>query len=151
MSENFEDLLRDHYRRAAENIRPDTELLDRYRRAGRPARALPVRASVLLAAAAVALTALVTWGLLRPGHREAPPGPPLPAGRPTSSPVTPPTVTPSPTPTGPHGSAPVRRPPARSSATPSPRPPQVTSPTTRTHAPTGRPSPSRPATPARVP
>jgi len=138
MSENFEDLLRDHYRRAAESIRPDAELVDRYRSAGRPARALPVRASVLLAAAAVALTALVTWGLLRPGHRDVPvTPPPLPTGH--TSPLVTPSPSPSPSPSRPDppGSPPIRRPPSRIAATPVPRPPQ---PGPRTSAPTARPS-----------
>lgn len=138
MSENFEDLLRDHYRRAAESIRPDAELVDCYRSAGRPARALPVRASVLLAAAAVALTALVTWGLLRPGHRDVPvTPPPLPTGH-TSPLVTPsPVVTPSPSRPDPPSPPPIRRPPGRIAATPVPQPPQ---PVTRTPAPTAHPS-----------
>ena len=121
MSERAEDLIRDHYRRVAENIRPDAELIDRYRNAGRPARARPVRAGLLLAAAAVALTALVTWGLLRPGHRDVPvTPPPSPTGHP--SPVVTPTPSPSPSKPRTPSSPPVRRAPDQGTARPSSRP-----------------------------
>lgn len=154
MSENFEDLLRDHYRRAADGIQPDKELIDRCRSAGRPARVLParvlpVRPSMLLAAAAVALTALLTWGLLRPGHRSVPVAPPTsPAGR------TPIPVTPTPTKMYRPTSPPVfEKPPGGGlTRTPIPSPTRpVPDPPVRPSAPTTSPSPATTTSPASRP
>jgi hypothetical protein len=80
MSEDLEALLREHYRRAAESITPDAELVERGRRAARPTRTR-TWPRVLAAAAAIAVIAAVTWGLLRPVHRDqSPVTPPAPAG-----------------------------------------------------------------------
>lgn len=80
MSEDLEALLREHYRRTAEGITPDAELVERGRRAARPTRAR-TWPRVLAAAAAIAVIAAVTWGLLRPVHRDQSPAtPPAPAG-----------------------------------------------------------------------
>jgi hypothetical protein len=129
MSEDLEALLREHYRRAAEGITPDAELVERGRRAARPTRAR-TWPRVLAAAAAIAVIAAVTWGLLRPAHRDqspaTPPAPPAPAGdvpmpsppRRTPSPAS--TVRPRVSPPRPRGT-PVRsapRSPARAVPTP---------------------------------
>jgi hypothetical protein len=93
MSEDLDALLREHYRRAAETIVPDTELVERGRAAGRtytsPVRTWP---RLVAAAAVIAAIAAVTWGLLRPAHRsEQPATPPVPmvdvTPRPTPTPV----------------------------------------------------------------
>ena len=116
MSDDLDALLRDHYRRGAESVRPDAELVARIRNATRPKR-VNRRLPALAAAAAVILLTLVSWVLLRPGHQETPVSPPPPA-------VSPPMPTPSsrvPRPS---------RPPVPSSLAPSPRP-TPTSPTSR--------------------
>ncbi len=99
MSDDLEDLLRDHYRRAAENIDPDAALLARVREATRAPRpkTWPL---ALAAAAAVALVTIAAWGLLRPsGHREQPVTPrlPVPPAVATTPSPSPPAPTPSPT------------------------------------------------------
>ncbi|GAA4635062.1 hypothetical protein GCM10023196_079050 [Actinoallomurus vinaceus] len=79
MSDDLDALLREHYRRAAEGIQPDAELIDRYRGSARPTRTVPAWPRMLLAAAAVAGIALLTWGLLKPDHpgrRSVPLAPP---------------------------------------------------------------------------
>ncbi|MDN3353685.1 hypothetical protein [Actinomadura sp. DC4] len=94
MSEDLEALLREHYRRAAERIVPGADLVERGR-AARPSRAR-TWPRVLAAAAAIAVVAAVTWGLLRPAHRhETPATPPAPATR-----VPSPSVSPMPSRTG---------------------------------------------------
>jgi hypothetical protein len=117
MSEELEALLREHYRRAAEGIVPDADVIERGRRAARPMRAR-TWPRVLAAAAAIAVIAVVTWGLLRPVHHDQSPStPPAPAGdvsTPTPTP-TPPrparTVTPRASPPVPRrAGSPVRRP-----------------------------------------
>lgn len=141
MSEDLEALLREHYRRAAEGIVPDAELVERGRRAVRPtrARAWP---RVLAAAAAIAVIAAVTWGLLRPGHRDqSPVTPPAPVSDAPAPPMTRPAETPTPratvtrpVPSGSHARAPARLPP--------------TSPVRAVPTPTAVPSsPRSPATP----
>jgi len=124
MSEDLEALLREHYRRAAEEIVPDARLIERGRRAVRPRRAR-TWPRVLAAAAAIAVIAAVTWGLLRPVHRhESPATPPAPVSdvpAPTAPPsgrTTRPTKPPAPRPTvsrpassGTHARASIRRPP----------------------------------------
>ncbi|GAA4612234.1 hypothetical protein GCM10023195_52280 [Actinoallomurus liliacearum] len=143
MSDDLDALLRDHYRRAAEGVRPDPELIDRFRNTARPARAVPGWPRLLLAAAAVAAIALVAWGLLRPDHRAEPSDHSVPIAPPSATTV----VTPSPEPsvrtarprqrtTKPERRTPSARP------TPTPRP-------TRTAA--GTPSPSSTTTPSSTP
>jgi hypothetical protein len=112
MSDDLDALLRDHYRRAAEGVQPDHELIDRLRNAARPARAVPGWPRMLLAAAAVAAIALVAWGLLRPDH------PAAPSRR--TVPIAPPPTTTAPTPP-PHSSTPTEH--------PSPRPTKPLRPT----------------------
>lgn len=134
MSDDLEALLREHYRRAAEDIRPDADLVTRYRNAARPriARAWP---RVLLAAAAVAVVVLLAWGLLRPGGRAVPVAPPATPG--TGSPVP---VPPRPVRTSPSG---VPAPTRTATALPSKAPPRV-------RAPSGMPPvPVRTAPPSR--
>jgi hypothetical protein len=126
MSEDLEDLLREHYRRAAEGIAPDTELVERGRSAVRPARAR-TWPRVLAAAAAIAVIAAVTWGLLRPVHRdESPATPPAPVSQvPSPTPPPSPPSRPKPRPTGPATPRPtVSRPiPSKAHATPPARRP----------------------------
>jgi hypothetical protein len=125
MSEDLEALLREHYRRAAEDIRPDAGLVTRLRHGPRPAR-VRTWPRVLAAAAAVVIVALATWGLFRPARHEAPVAPP-PATV-GGSPV-PRTPTPSSSPRSVR--PPVRRPAVRvtpSAAAPSAMPPRVPSP-----------------------
>jgi len=119
MSEDLEALLREHYRRAAEGIVPDAEVVERGRRAVRPARAR-TWPRVLAAAAAIAVVAAVTWGLLRPVHRGAPPvTPPAPVTDvpPTTAPSSPsthpsrrPAFSEPPVRPSPSGEAPTQRP-----------------------------------------
>ncbi|MEV5704341.1 hypothetical protein [Actinoallomurus sp. NPDC052274] len=132
MSDDLDALLRDHYRRAAEGVRPDAELIDRLRNTARPARAVPGWPRMLLAAAAVAAIALVTWGLLRPDHPAEPSDHSVPVAPPSATTVVTPSPEPSVRPVRPRQRAtrPERRTP---SARPTPRP-------TRTAA--GTPSPS---------
>ncbi|MCO5994041.1 hypothetical protein [Actinoallomurus rhizosphaericola] len=142
MSDDLDALLRDHYRRAAEGVQPDRELIDRLRNTARPARAVAGWPRALLAAAAVAAIALLAWGLLRPDHAAEPsrrsvPIAPLPA---TTEPPSHHLPTPTPTRTKAH---PVSRPPKRGprppSAPPTPRP-TLTRNWTPRPAPTGTPS-----------
>jgi hypothetical protein len=98
MSEDLDALLREHYRRAAETMVPDPDVVDRARAAGRtrpsPARTWP---RLLAAAAAIAAIAMVTWGLLRPIHRsERPATPPRPAVDLTPAPTRTPVPVPRP-------------------------------------------------------
>lgn len=114
MTDDLDALLREHYRRTAEGIVPDRELIERAARARRPA---PVRTwpQVLAAAAAVVVVA-VTWFLLRPSHRsEKPVAPPAPVV--DVPPSRPPLPTPMPSPTQ------TRRPTASPSARPTARRP----------------------------
>src|SRR5262249_10239108 len=70
MSDDLEALLREHYRRAADGIQPDAELIARSRdaaRSGDTARLARTWPRVLIAAAAIAVIAALTWGLLKPG------------------------------------------------------------------------------------
>jgi hypothetical protein len=108
MDDDLENLLVEHYRRAAEEIEPDAGLIDRYRNAGRPERGSWTRLGPLAVAAAVALVVLAGL-LLWPRHRAAVPiGPPSPTGRPSITPSVPPPVrkppvvrrTPTPRPSG---------------------------------------------------
>lgn len=100
MSDDVESLLREHYRRAAEDVRPAPELVARYRNAGRPTRVAPAWPRVLLAAAAVAAVAFVTWSLLRSPHRSTPVAPPPAPATGAPSPVTrSPSAVPAPVPT----------------------------------------------------
>lgn len=119
MSEDLEALLREHYRRAAEGIVPDAELVERGQRAVRPTRAR-TWPRVLAAAAAIAVIAAVTWGLLHPTRRDQSPAtPPVPVSDAPSP--TPPTPRPAQTPTP---RATVTRPlPSRSHPRTSVRPP----------------------------
>ncbi|MCO6008751.1 hypothetical protein NE236_27630 [Actinoallomurus purpureus] len=136
MSDDLDALLREHYRRAADGVQPDAELMDRFRRAGRPTRAVRSWPRMLLAAAAVVAIALVAWSLSRPDHpgrRGVPmapppattvPSPPMPSPSPLTTRPTPRLtkparravpVPPSPRPTGastetPHPSATRRSP-----------------------------------------
>ncbi len=130
MSDDLEALLRDHYRRAAEDIRPSAELVARVRNTARPKRASRWPPA-LAAAAAVVIVTVVTWGLLRSsGHEETPVSPP-----PATVDVTP---TPSPIPTP-------------SDRTPEPSRPPIPSPTRTVlphRSPTGGPA-TRPAHRAR--
>lgn len=141
MSDDLDALLREHYRRAAEGVQPDRELIDRLRTAGRPARAVPGWPRMLLAAAAVAAIALLTWGLLRPEHpaepsRHSVPIAPPPASTGPPSPTAPPSM---PTRTRAPHTRPVpgvtERPTLPPSARPTPRP-------TRTATDTPRPAPT---------
>ncbi|GLY83829.1 hypothetical protein [Actinoallomurus iriomotensis] len=119
MRDDLEDLLTEHYRRAAEDIEPDAGLIDRCRGAARTGWAFPARWGPLVAAAAVALAVLTGW-LLWPDQRPASVPPPVSPVRsaPPASPSGGTPVTPRPTPTG------VRPPQVRSPAdrTPTPRP-----------------------------
>lgn len=143
MSDDLESLLREHYRRAAEDVRPEPELVARYRNAARPARVAPVWPRVLLAAAAVAAVALVTWSLLRSPHRGTPVAPPAPAtGAP--SPVTrTPSAVPTPVPTVRRPDPPSRVPPARAPKPARPLPRRV-----RTVAPVPDSAPTRAPVPS---
>ncbi|MCO5971491.1 hypothetical protein [Actinoallomurus soli] len=149
MSDDLDALLRDHYRRAAEGVQPDRELIDRLRNTTRPARAVAGWPRVLLAAAAVAAIALLAWGLLRPDHAAEPsrrsvPIAPLPATtEPPSHHLPTPTPTPTPTRTKAH---PVSRPPRRG---PRPTPARPTPRPTLTVNGTPRPAPT--ATPSSIP
>ena len=95
MSEDLEALLREHYRRAAEGIMPDANLVARTRRAARPA-AVRTWPWMLATAAAVAVIAAVTWGLLRPGHSSTPVAPPPATVSHSPSPAPPPPTATSP-------------------------------------------------------
>ena len=135
MSDDLDALLREHYRRAAEGIQPDAELIDRYRGSARPTRTLPTWPRMLLAAAAVAGIALLTWGLLKPDH----------PGR-RSVPLAPPPATAVPSPSTTHTSAPTTNP-----SPPEVRRPRTTKPPGGRHKatvlPTPTPSPTRPGIP----
>jgi len=140
MNEDLDALLRDHYRRAAENIQPDADLIDRYRNVSRPARVLPGWVRILPAAAAAAAIALAAWSILRIGpstHHDTPIAPP-----PTMT-----TGVPSPASTGLATPEPVHRsstpPKVRSTRT-------ITSTQTPTRRPTPLPNTARP-TPSAVP
>ncbi|GAB3963774.1 hypothetical protein GCM10029978_022720 [Actinoallomurus acanthiterrae] len=147
MSDDLDALLREHYRRAAEGIQPDAELIDRFRGSARPTRTVPAWPRMLLAAATVAGIALLAWGLLKPDHpgrRSVPLAPPPTTAVPSPSPTHPsaPTITPSRPGVPPHPR--VTKPPgARRTATvqPTPRPTRpgtptpYSSPTMRTNAP----------------
>jgi negative regulator of sigma E activity len=117
MGDDIEDLLVDHYRRRAEDIVPDPALLDRCRRARRPARAWPVRPGPLAAAAAVALVVLAGCLLWRTQHAT------VPAVRPSPPGGTPAMVTPTPSRIAPQTATPSPERPPRPRATPSARPP----------------------------
>ncbi|MFB9838524.1 hypothetical protein [Actinoallomurus acaciae] len=101
MRDDLEDLLTEHYRRAAEDIEPDAALIDRYRGAARPARAFPVRWGPLAVAAAAVVLAVLTGWLLWPDRSPAPVAPPIaPAGSaPPKMPNADTTPRPTPTPT----------------------------------------------------
>jgi len=99
MNEDLETMLREHYRRAAENIQPDADLIGSCRnvpRRTRPTRvrAVPTAWPTWVAAAAAAAIALATWAMLRPGpppHRDVPIAPPavttpVPSPRPSPLP-----------------------------------------------------------------
>ncbi|WP_433175245.1 hypothetical protein [Actinoallomurus sp. CA-150999] len=109
MSDDLDALLREHYRRAAEGIQPDAELIERYRGSVTPRRTVPAWPRMLLAAAAVAGIALLAWGLLKPDH----------PGR-RSVPLAPPPATAVPSPSTTHSSAPTTTP-SRPVAPPHPR------------------------------
>jgi negative regulator of sigma E activity len=115
MGDDLDDLLAEHYRRRAEDITPSPALLDRYRRAARPARAWPARLGPAAVAAAVALVVLAGCLLWR-GHRASVPTGPA-GGTPTA-------VTPSPSP-----SRTPATPSASTTTAPRPRPAGPTSPT----------------------
>lgn len=129
MADDLEDLLREHYRRAAEDVRPDVELLTRYRNAVRPARSAPAWPRILFAAAAVAAVALLTWGFLRGIGRDVPATPPPASG---TSP------------------SPAARPPSPRESTPRPPAPPTARPVTSATSPakrSARPQAGPPGTP----
>lgn len=136
MRDDLEDLLTEHYRRAAEDIEPDTVLIDRCRGAARPAWAFPVRWGPLAAAAAVTLAVLAGW-LLWPDRSSAPVAPPIAPAR-SAPPATPtgeatPRATPRPTPTR--------------TVPPSMREPSNRTPSARPTGPSANPSPPSSARP----
>ncbi|GLZ13117.1 hypothetical protein Acsp04_33520 [Actinomadura sp. NBRC 104425] len=159
MDDELEALLRDHYRRAAEEIHADPALLRRYRAAARPGAdgtrtpnplgkglglrrwALPVLAAAATAAVVLA-AAMLLW-------RSPQPAPPQPAAPPSPAATTtpPPAPTPSRASTRPPVPESTARPrSARSSAPAAPDPAS----TVRPEA-TGNPPSERPATPRDAP
>lgn len=116
MRDDLEDLLTEHYRRAAQDIEPDATLINRCRGAARPAWAFPAGWGPLMAAAAVTLAVLAGW-LLWPDRSSVPVAPPISPVRsaPPASPTGGVTQRPTPTRTAP---APMREPSNRTSSPP---------------------------------
>ncbi|MEU8343556.1 hypothetical protein SAMN05443665_1012138 [Actinomadura meyerae] len=154
MSDDLDALLREHYRAAADGIRPDPAAVRRFQDAGRaaaPARAvrrwtLPTLAAAVTAAVLVAVAVLV-W----PGVRE--PEPPRPMAPPVS-PVSPASPEPRTVPPEPWTGPPVPSPsspvpgmgavpePSRPGGAPSASPPSsVQTPSPTGPAPTASPTP----------
>ncbi|MDL4775659.1 MULTISPECIES: hypothetical protein [Thermomonosporaceae] len=158
MDDELETLLRDHYRRGADEIQAGPDLVHRLQTAGREATVAPVSrfrawtfpvfAGVLTAAVLVAVALLLWPGM--PGRHEAP----RPMGPPATG--TPATGTPAPSPSVPADEARSSAPPSPSgtpSVTPSPTwsspQPPIPSPTAKPSAPSASrpPASSGPSTP----
>lgn len=148
MNDDLDALLREHYRRAAEGIVPDAELVERVLGADRPPRARSWP-RVLAAAAAITVVTIVTWNLALPTHSVDPSVPPVapsivssserPARPPSAWPINIPSPTmrwtrPSPVPLPRHTKTPPAIPSTRPSV-PVPRPKTTAPPSTQ--GPTG--------------
>ncbi|WP_157419771.1 hypothetical protein [Actinomadura kijaniata] len=121
MDPELESRLREHYRRAADGIRPDPDLMRRLHDTDRATVpwwrrwAAPVLAAAVTAGVIVAIAVLL-WPRSGPPGPLGPPAPPVETGSPTPTP----TLTPPPSPTDN-----VPSPPATVSPTPPPTPRSV--------------------------